>query len=280
MAASLAEFLSAYPTAGIGSGVPKLSTGVSGQKLIILRRFLFGSDVASHRFALIWSIGGFLTISITLLACAAPNYATPKYVFATFINTTGWPDGIAWLLSLLQGGLGLTGFDAVADMIEEIPNAAIEGPKIIINCQYIGINSLYLNVGIVTIFGCIYLGSTTAFNAIIAFAVTTLGLSYGIPIALNFIYMRQRLPERAFTLPSWLGWTLNIIGLFYTIVTTFLFLLLPSLPVSGTSMNYCVVALAIILLISIFQWFVNGRKNFAGPRITIHGEIIEEVIRP
>lgn len=43
---------------------------------------------------------------------AAPDYATREYLFATFLNETGWPDGIAWLLGLLQGGLGLTGSDA------------------------------------------------------------------------------------------------------------------------------------------------------------------------
>lgn len=30
---------------------------------------------------------------------------------------SGWPGGIGWLLGLLQAGLGLTGFDAVAHMI-------------------------------------------------------------------------------------------------------------------------------------------------------------------
>jgi amino acid transporter len=44
----------------------------------------------------------------------------------------------------LQGGLGLTGFDAVAHMIEEIPDAAIEGPKIMIYCQYIGISTGFI----------------------------------------------------------------------------------------------------------------------------------------
>lgn len=68
--------------------------------------------------ALVWSISGFLIISITVLACAAPEYATGRYVFATWINQTGWPDGVAFLLGLLQGGLGLTGFDAVAHMVE------------------------------------------------------------------------------------------------------------------------------------------------------------------
>lgn len=36
------------------------------------------------------------------------------------MNQTMWPDGIAWLLGLLQGGLGVTGFDGVAHMIEGI----------------------------------------------------------------------------------------------------------------------------------------------------------------
>ncbi|KAH7268991.1 amino acid/polyamine transporter I [Fusarium redolens] len=316
--------------------------------------------------ALVWSIAGFFIISITVLACAAPDYATADYVFATFINTTGWPDGIAWLLGLLQGGLGLTGFDAVAHMIEEIPNAASEGPKIMLYCQYIGIstgflflivvlfvsggiknadtiigstagplleifylatnskvgaicllmfpllclvfaaiavmttssrmmfafardgglpasriwwkvhptlgvpmNALYLNVVIVVIFGCIYLGSTVAFNAIVASSVVALGLSYGIPIALHLARGRSQLPEGAFKLPNWLGWTTNIIGLVYTIVTTVLFLFPPALPVDGTTMNYCVVAFGVIVVISAIQWVVDGRKNFEGPRITI-----------
>ncbi len=33
--------------------------------------------------------------------------------------------------------------------------------------------------------------------------------------------------------------------------------------------DYCIVAFAIILAISIFQWVVDGRKNYNGPRIEI-----------
>ncbi|KAK5163909.1 uncharacterized protein LTR77_010304 [Saxophila tyrrhenica] len=316
--------------------------------------------------ALAWSIAGFMIISITVLACAAPDYATGEYVFATWINETGWPDGIAFLLGLLQGGLGLTGFDAVAHMIEEIPDAALEGPKIMLYCQYIGIstglcflivvlfvsggmqntdriiesgagplleifyiatnsrvgavcllmfplicfifagisvlttasrmtfafardgglpmsatwwkvhpklgvplNALYLDCFVVLIFGCIYLGSSVAFNAIISASVTALGVSYGIPVFLNVITLRRKLPERRFSLPAGIGWAANIIGLVYTIITTVLFVFPPFLPVTGTSMNYCIVAFGIILIISGFQWIVDGRKNFEGPRITI-----------
>lgn len=67
--------------------------------------------------AFTWSISGFVIISITVLACASPNYSSGSFVFTEFINETGWPDGIAWLLGLLQAGLGLTGYDAVAHMV-------------------------------------------------------------------------------------------------------------------------------------------------------------------
>lgn len=198
LAASLAEFLSAYPTAGgqyhwvaviawkkwvpilswitgwinVGGWIALVASGgLLGSQLIVgiinfmqpnyeaqpwhqfliyigynLVAFLinaFGTGALPHvtKAAFIWSIAGFAIISITVLACSAPNYNSGDFVFREFINETGWPDGVAWLLGLLQGGLGLTGFDAVAHMIEEIPNAAVEGPKIMIACVAIGVGT-------------------------------------------------------------------------------------------------------------------------------------------
>jgi choline transport protein len=100
----------------------------------------FLNDILHHvnRGAFIWSIGGFAIVCITCLACSSPDFASAEFVFTKFSNETGWPDGVAWLLGLLQGGFGLTGYDAVAHMIEEIPNASVEGPKIMIYCVGIG----------------------------------------------------------------------------------------------------------------------------------------------
>ncbi|KAJ5510651.1 Amino acid/polyamine transporter I [Penicillium expansum] len=331
--------------------------------------------------AFIWSLAGFAIICITVLSCASPNYNSAKFVFTDFINTTGWPDGVAWLLGLLQGGLGVTGFDGVAHMIEEIPNPSVEGPKIMIACVVIGtvtgaiflivlllvagdinniidsaatpllailknatsnnagaicllmyaslifrhflvvltpsqasplvcalfaaiaimttssrmvyafardgglpastffarihpklnvpLNSLYLNLALITIFGCIFLGSSSAFNAIVSASVVLLGISYGMPIAVNCCRGRRMLPERSFVLPEFLGWTVNIISLLYIILTTVLFLFPPDLPATGSNMNYCVAAFGIVFFISVIQWIVDGRKNFVGPRISV-----------
>lgn len=196
LAASLAEFLSAYPTAGgqyhwvamisWKSYVPILSwitgwinvsgwialvasAGLLGSQLILGATALYQPDFEPQRwqqfliyiaytivafclnafanralpyltqFALIWSIAGFAIISITILACLHGHYNSGALVYTQFDNTTGWPDGIAWLLGLLQAGLGLTGYDGVAHMIEEIPNASVQGPRIMIGCVLIGV---------------------------------------------------------------------------------------------------------------------------------------------
>ena len=39
--------------------------------------------------------------------------------------------------------------------------------------------------------------------------------------------------------------------------------------------DYCVVAFGIILFISTFQWFIDGRKNFTGPRTDMGLEVLE-----
>jgi choline transport protein len=59
-----------------------------------------------------------------------------------------------------------------------------------------------------------------------------------------------------------------------------LFLFPPDLPVTGSNMNYCVAAFGIVFIISAFQWIVDGRKNFVGPRMDVdplEGEVAVNV---
>jgi choline transport protein len=128
---------------------------------------------------------------------------------------------------------------------------------------------------VVIVFGCIFLGSTSAFNAITAASVTALGVSYAIPIAINCMRGRRMLPEtRNFKLPEAFAWFANLLGIAYVVVTTVLFVFPPELPVTGSNMNYCIVAFAIVLLISVVQWFVDGRKNYTGPKIEVDDHLL------
>lgn len=95
---------------------------------------------------------------------------------------------------------------------------------------------------------------------------------------------------------------LRQIALAYISLTTVLFLFPPGIPVTGSNMSkshelgnyaslltlsfpldYCVAAFGIILVISTFQWFVDGRKNFTGPRVDVavlSGEVAGSVEQP
>jgi len=75
------------------------------------------------------------------------------------------------------------------------------------------LNALYLTTACVVIFGCIFLGSSSAFNAIISASVVALGVSYAIPPAVNCLRGRKCLPPRAFVLPGLLGWFCNLVSL-------------------------------------------------------------------
>ena len=79
-----------------------------------------------NRVAFFWSVAGFAIISITLLACAAPDYGSGAFVYREFFNKTGWPDGLAWLLGLLQGALGLTAYDAVGFVAGTLGSSSVD----------------------------------------------------------------------------------------------------------------------------------------------------------
>ncbi len=75
------------------------------------------------------------------------------------------------------------------------------------------LNALGLTTILVIIFGCIFLGSSSAFNAIVSASVVALGVTYAIPPAINCLRGRRMLPDsRPFRLPNWLGWTVNLVS--------------------------------------------------------------------
>lgn len=56
-----------------------------------------------NKYNIYFTIAGFAMSLITILACASPNYQSGEFVYGGFINQSGWPDGWAWQLGLLQG---------------------------------------------------------------------------------------------------------------------------------------------------------------------------------
>ncbi|KAM0289403.1 hypothetical protein ACHAO9_006056 [Fusarium lateritium] len=66
------------------------------------------------------------------------DLAYARQVFTEFSNETGWPDGVAWILGLLQSALSLIGFDVVLHLTEEMPNPSRDAPRAMMLAIVIG----------------------------------------------------------------------------------------------------------------------------------------------
>lgn len=89
-----------------------------------------------------WSITACVVISITILSTSSKN--TGAFVFTDFSNSTGWSDGVAWIIGLLQSALSLIGYDAVAHMMEEMPRPKRDAPIAMLTAVGIGGVTYYI----------------------------------------------------------------------------------------------------------------------------------------
>lgn len=96
------------------------------------------------RAALVWSLLGATVILIVCLSTASPNFESGRFVFTTFINETGWSDGVAWILGLLQASFGLIAYDAASHVVEEMPAPSRNAPRAMILAVIIGSISSFI----------------------------------------------------------------------------------------------------------------------------------------
>ena len=77
----------------------------------------------------------FVIFSLALLIAVGTRsglkFQPASFALGAWINKTGWGDGVVWFTGLVQAAYGLTAFDSVIHMIEEIPEPTKNGPKAI-----------------------------------------------------------------------------------------------------------------------------------------------------
>lgn len=118
------------------------------------------------------------------------------------------------------------------------------------------------------ILGCIYFGSTMAFNAFCGVATICLSVSYGIPILISIMRRRELVKNSTYSLGK-LGYVINSISVIWIIFAIFLFSLPTTIPTSTTTMNYASAVFAIFALVSFLYYIIQGRKSYTGPACEI-----------
>ncbi|KAF2689666.1 amino acid transporter [Lentithecium fluviatile CBS 122367] len=116
--------------------------------------------------------------------------------------------------------------------------------------------------------GFIYLGNSTAFNAVLSMAVLGLYASYLIPIIYFMVYGRPKLAAHEygpFRLPNGLGLPLNLLACAW-LVLAIVFSIFPTfIPVTSQNMNYSVVVMVGWVVIGAVYYFTWGHKQFEAP---------------
>lgn len=133
---------------------------------------------------------------------------------------------------------------------------------------------LTLSTVIDCLLGCIYFGSTSAFNAFTGVATICLSVSYGIPILVSLIRKRKAVAHSSFSLGKF-GFIINLLTVVWIALAIVLFCMPTAIPVTPVTMNYASVVFMGFASISVFWYVVRGRKNFTGPPVPVDVERID-----
>ncbi|CAG7921092.1 unnamed protein product [Penicillium olsonii] len=131
------------------------------------------------------------------------------------------------------------------------------------------IYALCANSAVIFIIGCIYLASSTAFNALIGTGLVLQQVSFCFPAAL-LLYRRRSatyLPSTRFFKLGIFGWVSNIVTVAFGCVVLIFYNFPSKMPVSGGNMNYTCVVIGTMALFSLCNWLFYARKHYQGPRL-------------
>ncbi|GLB12244.1 hypothetical protein AtubIFM57258_009524 [Aspergillus tubingensis] len=113
---------------------------------------------------------------------------------------------------------------------------------------------------IIALLGCIYLGSSTAFNSMMSSAVTINNIAYLVPILTNVLLGRKTMHRGPFSLGYAAGMTVNIITVAWLVFAIVFFSFPYDMPVTASNMNYTCVCVGGFLLLELLWWIVAGKK--------------------
>ncbi|KAH9882352.1 hypothetical protein J1614_000588 [Plenodomus biglobosus] len=116
--------------------------------------------------------------------------------------------------------------------------------------------------------GFIYLGNTTAFNAVLSMAILGLYASYLIPIVYFMIFGRPNFTARdygVFKMPKTIGLAINLLACAWLILAMVFSTFPTSMPLTPQNMNYSTVVMVGWVVIGAIYYVVKGRHKFEVP---------------
>ncbi|ODV85797.1 hypothetical protein CANARDRAFT_27887 [[Candida] arabinofermentans NRRL YB-2248] len=113
---------------------------------------------------------------------------------------------------------------------------------------------------IVALVGFVYLGSTTAYNALVTGCITFLVLSYAIPVVF-LLKLKRNIKHGPFWLGK-IGLFSNIVLLCWTLFVLVFFSFPSVMPATRDTMNYASCATVGVIAYGVIYWFIRGKRVF------------------
>lgn len=114
---------------------------------------------------------------------------------------------------------------------------------------------------IVAALGCLYLGSSTAFNSLLGTAVTINNIAYMFPILTNLLTGRKNMHRGVFHMGPMLGPFVNAVTVCWLLFAIVFFSFPYVQPVTTQNMNYtCVVVGGLVILVG--AWWFRVRREY------------------
>ncbi|RMZ89891.1 hypothetical protein DV736_g2869, partial [Chaetothyriales sp. CBS 134916] len=235
--------------------------------------------------ALIAAVGiGFITtlpFVVSMFYCITnPNdiLESPVPIFGILLQATGSPSGATAMTTLIL----VTGYFALNATIQTSSrltwSLARDGGLVFSERlshvhQGLGVPvwALLANAFAVFVMGCIYLGSTVAFNAIVGTCLILMHLTIAIPI-IFLMYQRRAahfLPRKGHWNMGTFGWLANFWSVAWAFIILVFYCFPTTTPTTGSEMNYASAVLAVMFIFGVINWFAYARTHFTEPRINL-----------
>ncbi|KAG6152977.1 hypothetical protein E4U37_003341 [Claviceps purpurea] len=133
--------------------------------------------------------------------------------------------------------------------------------------------ALVLSTVVDCLLGCIYFGSTSAFNSFTGVATICLGMSYCVPVMVLLVRRREAVKHSPYSLGKF-GPIINIICVVWIMFALVIFCMPVTLPVDASSMNYASVVFAGFAAVAVVWYLVYARRNFHGPPVLARTEAL------
>ena len=221
------------------------------------------------------ALGYMMTIFYAINDLHAVLSGTGNFPIAQiYLQATGSPAGAVGLLVLvlLPSVLCLLGVELTASrtLWTLARDGATPFPSVLGSVSTRWRNPFWAQVAttcLVTILGCLYVGSTTAFNAFVGSFVIFLNASYVAAILPNLLTRRKYVKPGPFYMGNVLAYTLMGISCAYILVFIIIYCFPFSLPVSAGNMNYSSLIFGGLTIFMMIWWLVGARKGYRGPAL-------------